>query len=151
MTTEPVVKTTIKLGATDRLVMGMVAGLDVTRLRQEIDVRYASWEDTVAIITKQRAALLAAQRWITAQPAESCAIEDQIVEALAITAAKAPIAAAHDALVEACKASEWGATVDMEEGGTEPGCPWCDQAQRLGHSEDCGIAKALALAAGGGA
>lgn len=41
---------------------------------------------------------------------------------------------------------EWSAEVDV--GGaaweTEAGCPHCDQAKRLGHLEDCGLADAIA-------
>jgi hypothetical protein len=53
-------------------------------------------------------------------------------------------------LVAMLKACEWAATVDLEEGGTEDGCPACSAGKSEGHSDTCCLA-ALQKKAGGGA
>lgn len=63
-------------------------------------------------------------------------------------AANARLIAAAPKLLETLQSVEWSALVDDEHGGMEDGCPWCDQAQRHGHDQECGLADALAQATG---
>jgi len=51
---------------------------------------------------------------------------------------------AHDDLLAACKAAEWGATDDWD----DPLCPVCHRTVGEGHADDCILAAAIAKAEG---
>lgn len=52
------------------------------------------------------------------------------------------LAAAPD-LYRIATSLEWAAEVDADEGGTVPGCPWCDARMSDGHAGGCFLAAIL--------
>lgn len=112
---------------------------------------YAGDKKIAEFVTYDRAVEIAKAHVAEAasKPPFSAAAEISRIESVGL--ATADIGAAPELLAEflaELRCVEWVASIDMDEGGYELGCPSCGGAKTSGHTDGCSLAATLAKAEG---